>query len=519
MTQALTTTATPAINPLRTGMRNERTPEPCVMVIFGATGDLTHRKLIPALYNLAIERYLPANFNVIGFARRPLTDEQFRESLVESINHFSRRRPIMPEVKDQFTQTIHFISSDFQNPEGYQRLSDLLGKLDQEQGTQGNRLFYLATNPSDYPVIIQNLGAVGLARPQRAGSSAWARIIVEKPIGHDLESAQQLNETVAQVFRENQVFRIDHYLGKETVQNILVFRFANSIFEPLWNRRYIDHIQMTVSEELGVEGRGPYYENSGTIRDMVQNHMMQLLSLVCMEPPINFDANSVRDEKVKVLRAIAPLDTDDVVQRTVRGQYGAGVIFGKPVKGYREEERVDPNSVTDTFVAIKLFVENWRWAGVPIYLRTGKRLPKRITEVALQFKPAPHRLFPQTNIEPSVLTLQIQPNDGISMRFGAKVPGQAMQIRPVTMDFRFGQSFGNVATDAYERLILDALLGDSTLFARRDEVEQAWTIVNSITDGWKYLMTPNFPNYESGTWGPKEADDFIEKDGRRWRRL
>jgi glucose-6-phosphate 1-dehydrogenase len=342
---------------------------------------------------------------------------------------------------------------------------------------------------------------------------------VEKPIGHDLESAQQLNEIVAQVFRENQVFRIDHYLGKETVQNILVFRFANSIFEPLWNRRYIDHIQMTVSEELGVEGRGPYYENSGTIRDMVQNHMMQLLSLVCMEPPINFDANSVRDEKVKVLRAIAPLGTDDVVQRTVRGQYGAGVIFGKPVKGYREEERVNPNSVTDTFTAIKLFVENWRWAGVPIYLRTGKRLPKRITEVALQFKPAPHRLFPQTNIEPSVLTLQIQPNDGISMRFGAKVPGQAMQIRPVTMDFRFGQSFGNVAADAYERLILDALLGDSTLFARRDEVEQAWTIVNSITDGWKYLMTPNFPNYESGTWGPKEADDFIEKDGRRWRRL
>ncbi len=518
MTQTLNP-LTAQSNPLREGLRVERTSEPAVMVIFGATGDLTHRKLVPALYNLALERLIPANFQLVGFARRPLSDDEFRQSMLESINKFSRRRPGLTDLQEQFGQAIHFVSSDFQNPEGYQRLAALLDKLDTERGTKGNRLFYLATNPSDFPVIIQNLGAVGLARPQRAGSEAWCRVIVEKPIGHDLESAVVLNEQIAQVFRENQVFRIDHYLGKETVQNILVFRFANSIFEPLWNHRYVDHIQLAVAEELGVEGRGPYYEASGTIRDMVQNHMMQLLSLVCMEPPVNFDANSVRDEKVKVLRAIAPLDTDEVVQRTIRGQYGPGTVLGEAVPGYRQEERVDPNSITDTYVAIKLFVDNWRWAGVPIYLRTGKRLPKRTTEVSLVFKRAPHMLFPQATVEPSVLTLQIQPNDGISMRFGAKVPGPTTQIRPVTMDFRFGQSFGVQAADAYERLLLDALLGDGTLFARRDEVEQAWTIINSITDGWKYTMPPKLPNYEAGTWGPKEADEFIEKDGRQWRRL
>ena len=509
-------------NPLRQGIRQERTPEPSVMVIFGATGDLTHRKLIPALYNLALERRLPNNFQVVGFARRPYTDETFQAESMNSINQFSRRKPVQPAIWEHFGKAIHYIQSDFTNPEGYKKLGELLDRLDRENGTLGNRLFYLSTNPNDYPVIVNNLKLAGLAQPQNPGSSAWNRVIIEKPFGPDLPSALELNGIIASVFRENQVYRIDHYLGKETVQNILVFRFANSIFEPLWNRRYVDHIQMIVSEELGVEGRGPYYDTSGTIRDMVQNHMMQLLSLICMEPPTTFDANSVRDEKTKVLRAISPLTPDEVVQRTVRGQYGPGMILGKEVPGYREEERVPPDSITDTYMAMKLFVDNWRWAGVPIYLRTGKRLPKRTTEVALQFKPAPHTLFNQPGeppMEPNVLVMQIQPNEGISLKFGAKVPGATMQIRPVTMDFRFGQSFGVAAADAYERLILDAMLGDSTLFARRDEVEQAWAIITSILEGWKLHMPPKFPNYEAGSWGPQEGNELIERDGRHWRRL
>ncbi len=511
----------PAQNPLRQGIRMEHTPEPSVMVIFGATGDLTHRKLIPALYNLALDRRLPTNFSIVAFARRPYNDETFQAEALTSINTFSRRRPIQPAIWEEFGKHIHYVQSDFNDLEGYKKLSDLLNKLDQEHGTGGNRLFYLSTNPSDYETIVDNLGKAGLARPQRPGSDQWTRVIIEKPFGHDLDSALELNENISQVFRENQVYRIDHYLGKETVQNILVFRFANSIFEPLWNREYVDHIQIAVAEEVGVEGRGPYYDTSGTIRDMVQNHMMQVLSLICMEPPSNFDANSVRDEKTKVLRAIAPLTPDEVVQRTMRGQYGSGLIMGQPVPGYRQEERVNPESITDTYVAIKLFVDNWRWAGVPIYLRTGKRLPKRTSEVTLQFKQVPHGLFgaDSTSLEPNVLTMQIQPNEGISLKFGAKVPGQTMNIRPVTMDFRFGQSFGVSAADAYERLILDAMLGDSTLFARRDEVEQAWAIVTSILEGWKLHMPPRFPNYEAGSWGPKEADEFIERDGRRWRRL
>ncbi len=509
-------------NPLRQGLRLERTPEPSVMVIFGATGELTHRKLIPALYNLALERRLPTNFHVVAFARRPYTDESFQTEAEASVNKFSRRKPVQPAVWDYFGKNIHYVQSDFSNPDGYRKLGELLNQIDQEYGTRGNRLFYLSTNPSDYPTIVNNLGQAGLASPQNPGSSSWARVIIEKPFGHDLASALELNGTIANVFRENQVYRIDHYLGKETVQNILVFRFANNIYEPLWNRQYVDHIQMIVSEELGVEGRGPYYDVSGTIRDMLQNHMMQLLSLVCMEPPSTFDANAVRDEKTKVLRAIQPLTPDEVVQRTVRGQYGPGMIFAKPVPGYREEERVPPDSITDTYVAIKLFVDNWRWAGVPIYMRTGKRLPKRTSEVALVFKPAPHSLFNSPGeppLEANTLVMQIQPNEGISLKFGAKVPGSTMNIRPVTMDFRFGQSFGNTAADAYERLILDAMLGDSTLFARRDEVEQAWSIVTSILDGWKLHMPPKFPNYEAGSWGPQEANYLIERDGRRWRRL
>ncbi len=521
----MTATFTPpsaVANPLREGTRLERVPEPCAMVIFGASGDLTHRKLVPALYNLDYEHLLSANFSLVGFARRPLGDGKFQDGLHDGIDNYSRRRPADPKIWEELNKGIYYVQSDFTNLDGYKQLSQVLEKIDQERGTRGNRLFYLSTNPSDYPTILQNLKASGLAKQQLPGSKPWTRIIVEKPFGHDLKSAQDLNDEFSDVFRENQVFRIDHYLGKETVQNILVFRFANGIFEPLWNRRYVDHIQIIVSEELGIEGRGPYYEESGAIRDMLQNHMMQLLSLVAMEPPTNFDANAVRDEKTKVLRAIKPLDPDEVVERTFRGQYGSGTIFGKPVIGYRQEERVNPESMTETYLAVKLFVDNWRWAGVPIYLRTGKRLPKRTTEIALQFKPAPYSLFQipgNEALEPNVLALQIQPNEGISMKFGAKVPGAGIQIRPVTMDFRFGQSFGVAAADAYERLILDAMLGDQSLFTRRDEVETAWGIVTSITDGWKLQMPPKFPNYEAGTWGPKEADEFIERDGRRWRRL
>lgn len=521
MTMIATTPApTELPNPLRQGIRQERVPEPCTMIIFGATGDLTHRKLIPALYNQALERRLPPNFNMVGFARRPYNDETFQQEALNSINKFSRRRPADPTVWEQLGKHIHYVQSDFTNPDGYKKLAEVLDQIDETNGTRGNRLFYLSTNPDDYPTIVNALGVVGLNKANKPG--AWVRIIVEKPFGFDLPSALKLNSTIGHIFDESQVYRIDHYLGKETVQNILVFRFANSIFEPLWNRQYVDHIQIIVSEELGVEGRGPYYDESGAIRDMVQNHMMQVLSLICMEPPSNFEANAVRDEKVKVLRAISPLSPDEVVERTVRGQYGPGLILGEAVPGYRQEERVPPDSITETFVAIKLFVDNWRWAGVPIYLRHGKRLPKRTSEVTLQFKPVPHGLFNQPGeapIEPNVLNLQIQPNEGISLKFGAKVPGPTMNIRPVTMDFRFGQSFGVAAADAYERLILDAMLGDSTLFARRDEVEQAWAIVTSILDGWKLHMPPKFPNYEAGSWGPAEADELIERDGRRWRRL
>jgi glucose-6-phosphate 1-dehydrogenase len=494
------------------------------MVIFGASGDLTHRKLVPALYNLGFEHLLPAQFSLVGFARRPLGEGKFQEGLKQGIDSFSRRRPSDANIWEELSKGIYYVQSDFTNLDGYKRLGELLDKIDQERGTRGNRMFYLSTPPSDYPIILQNLKESGLAKQQLPGSKPWTRIIVEKPFGHDLKSAQELNDAFSDVFRENQVFRIDHYLGKETVQNILVFRFGNGIFEPLWNRRYVDHIQIIVSEELGMEGRGPYYEESGAIRDMVQNHMMQLLSLIAMEPPANFDANSVRDEKTKVLRAIKPFDADEVVERTVRGQYGPGIVMGKQVPGYRQEERVNPESITETYVAIKLFVDNWRWAGVPIYFRTGKRLPKRTSEIALQFKPAPYSLFQNGNgtnqaLEPNVLALQIQPDEGISMKFGAKVPGAGMQIRPVSMDFRFGQSFGGSSSDAYERLILDAMLGDQSLFTRRDEVEAAWSIVTSITDGWKLHLPPKFSNYEAGSWGPREADEFIERDGRRWRRL
>jgi glucose-6-phosphate 1-dehydrogenase len=506
-----------APNPLREGLRIKNSPEPCVMVIFGATGDLTHRKLLPALYDLALEQPLPAGFSVVGFARRPYTDEQFRQQALESVNQYCRQKPVNPQVWEGFAAGIHYLQADFHDAKGYEKLNNLLNMLDRERGTGGNRIFYLSTPPSQYPEIIQNLGAAGLNKSRKG----WTRIIVEKPFGHDLASAKELNRQVGKVFREEQVYRIDHYLGKETVQNILVFRLANGIFEPVWNRRYVDHVQITVAENIGLEGRGGYYEEAGAIRDMVQNHTLQLLSLVAMEPPITFEANAVRDEKVKVLHALQPLVGQDVVTNLIRAQYGPGWVSGQQAVGYRQEPGVSPQSTTETYVAMKVFIDSWRWAGVPFYLRTGKHLPKRVTEIAIQFKQAPLMLFKRSEaygqVEPNVLTLRIQPDEGISLKFGAKVPGTEMQIRSVNMDFFYTSSF-RAQPEAYERLLLDCMLGDSTLFTRRDEVEAAWTFIQSILDEWGSEPAETIQTYETGSWGPQAADEFIWRDGRRWRR-
>ncbi|HLQ10615.1 MAG TPA: glucose-6-phosphate dehydrogenase [Ktedonobacteraceae bacterium] len=508
-----------APNPLREGIRIKKSPEPCVMVIFGATGDLTHRKLLPALYNLALEHPLPAGFSVIAFARRPYNDDEYRQQALESINQYSRQKPVNPQVWENFAAGIHYLQADFNDPKGYDKLNNLLNLLDQERGTGGNRIFYLSTPPSQYPEIIQRLGAAGLNRSRKG----WTRIIVEKPFGHDLGSAKELNRQVGKVFKEEQVYRIDHYLGKETVQNILVFRLANGIFEPVWNRRYVDHVQITVAENIGLEGRSGYYEEAGAIRDMVQNHVLQLLSLVAMEPPITFDANSVRDEKVKVLHALQPMIGQDVVTHIIRAQYGPGWLSnGQQVVGYRQEPGVSLRSTTETYLAMKVFIDSWRWAGVPFYLRTGKHLPKRVTEIAIQFKQAPLMLFKRSEaygqVEPNVLTLRIQPDEGISLKFGAKVPGTEMQIRSVNMDFFYGSSGFREQPEAYERLLLDCMLGDSTLFTRRDEVEAAWTFIQGILDAWQREPPETIQTYESGSWGPEASDEFIWRDGRRWRR-
>lgn len=515
-------TATLATNPLRQGLRSTRTVQPSILVIFGATGDLTHRKLLPALYNLAIEQPLPPQFTVVGVARRPFSDDEFRQQALDSINTFSRRRPVNPSVWETFSKGLFYCQSEFDDPAGYERLGQLLDRLDQERGTQGNRMFYLATPPSFYGDIGGRISASGIAKRGVAdGREGWSRIVVEKPFGHDLASARKLNEELNQGFSERQIYRIDHYLGKETVQNIMVLRFGNGIFEPIWNRRYIDHVQITVSEAIGIEGRADYYEQAGAIRDMVQNHMMQVLTLTAMEPPVTFEADSVRDEKVKVLRAIPPLGETEISYDTVRGQYGSGLVGGEQVPGYCEEKGVSTTSQTETFVAAKLMIENWRWAGVPFYLRTGKRLTKRVTEVAIQFKRPPYLLFQgpaAQQMQPNVLSMRIQPNEGITLQISAKVPGQEMRLRAVNMDFLYGSSFGVEPPEAYERLLLDAMLGDSTLFTRIDETELAWTLVDTIVRDWQTSKTP-LSQYEPGTWGPKEADILIERDGRTWRRL
>jgi glucose-6-phosphate 1-dehydrogenase len=508
-------------NPLREGIRLRRTPDPCAMVIFGASGDLTERKLIPALFYLSRERMLPPGFSVIGCARTPSTHEEFRREMMEAVKKFLRLTTETDAFAEGFANGLHYIADDFGDPKAYEQLRSILDRLDQERGTAGNRLFYLATPPSFFPVIVKHLGGGGLAKPKVAGKT-WTRIIIEKPFGRSLESARELNRAVTSVFNEDQVYRIDHYLGKETVQNLLVFRFANGIFEPFWNRRYIDHVQIAVAEELGVENRGAYYEEAGLLRDMIQNHVLQLLSLVAMEPPAAFEGTAVRDEKAKVLRALRPIPVGAVQDFTLRGQYAEGYVGGAKVPAYRTEPKVSPTSATETYAAFKFFIDNWRWADVPFYLRSGKRLPKRVSEISIQFRRVPHLLFRGAGadgIEPNILSIRIQPNEGISLKFSAKLPGTTMQIRPVEMEFRYGESFGAVPPTAYETLLLDCMLGDATLFNRDDAVELSWELVDPILDRWKQDGAKGLAFYPAGSWGPAEADEFIERDGREWQRL
>jgi glucose-6-phosphate 1-dehydrogenase len=503
--------------PFREGLARETAPPPCAIVIFGATGDLTGRKLAPALYNLKRVGDLPSRFAVVGYARKELTDAQFAETLKAEVAEHSRT-PLDPATWDDYAASLRYVTGEFADPAGFARLKTVLEEVDRVRGTAGNRLFYFATPPSFYPVLFQNLAQAGLLAE---ADGRFARVIVEKPFGRDLESAVALNVEALKVADERQVFRIDHYLGKETVQNILVFRFGNAIFEPLWNHKYVDHVQITVGEDIGVEGRGKFYEEAGALRDIVQNHLMQLLALVAMEPPVAYEAGAIRDEKVKLLRAVPLFPPREVARCVVRGQYGPGSVAGVDVPGYRQEDGVAKDSSTETYVAARFEIDNWRWAGVPFYVRAGKRLPKRVTEIAVQFRGVPHAFFGGPEKAPSeanVLALRIQPEEGISLKFSAKVPGTRLDVEPVKMDFLYGNSFGVEPPEAYERLLLDALRGDPTLFIRRDEVETAWAIVSAIQRDWADEPPPAFPNYEAGTWGPEAANALLAREGRAWRR-
>lgn len=488
------------------------------MVIFGASGDLAHRKLIPALYNLAVDGLLPTGFAVIGFGRKPMTDDVFRSEMKAGVAEFSRSKPINEDVWTAFSTQLHYQQGSYDDHASFDALNDRLKVIDAAHETAGNRLYYLSTPPEAYALITERIGTSSLVQNQPP--AAWSRVVIEKPFGHDLQSARDLNEHVHKFFREEQIYRIDHYLGKETVQNILVFRFANGIFEPIWDRRYIDHIQITVAENIGIENRGNYYETSGVVRDIVQNHLLQVLALIAMEPPAEFNADDVRNEKLKVLKALH-LDRNNA-NGLVRGQYGPGKVGGVVVNGYVQEAGVAPDSTTETYLAMKLNVDNWRWAGVPFYIRSGKRLSRRVTEIAIQFRMPPRMLFSEATrheIEPNVLVMTIQPDEGISLKFGAKRPGSGEQVQPVVMNFNYGESFNIPAPDAYERLILDCVLGDSTLFTRADEVEAAWQLISPIVEGWKAGANSFIEQYRSGSAGPKGSDDMIQQDGRKWRAL
>jgi len=504
-----------APNPLREGSATLRAAEPCTFVVFGASGDLTRRKLLPALLALHQDRLLDPRTAVLGFARRAMGDDEFRRETAA----LAREHGVDDAAAGTFTRSLFYRAGDFGSEADFRELRTALEALERERGTPGNRIYYLAAPPSAYPALFENLGRSGLARRP---NGAWTRVIVEKPFGRDRESARELNRLAHSWFDERQIYRIDHYLGKETVQNILVFRLANGIFEPLWNRRYVDHVQIAVAETVGIESRAGYYEQAGVLRDILQNHMLQLLALTAMEPPSRFDADFVRDEKAKVLRAMEPLRPEEVARRTVRGQYAAGSVAGDPAPGYREETGVDPRSQVETYLAVRLEVDNWRWAGVPFYLRSGKRLAKRATEVAISFRRPPTSLFRALDCDPieaNVLRLRIQPDEGVSLSFGTKAPGQTFQIQPVRMDFNYLTAFGADPPDAYERLLLDCNLGDSTLFAREDEVDLAWERVDAIAGAWTGAGEPPLVPYPAGSWGPREADALIERDGRRWYRM
>jgi glucose-6-phosphate 1-dehydrogenase len=495
-------------NPLLEGLRLRRRPDPCILVIFGASGDLTSKKLMPALYELATRKLLPEHFAVVGAARSEESDDEFRDRMKQAVAEHARDA-FEQESWDELAAGMHYLTLDFSDEAAEDRLAELLTALDSERGTLGNRMYYFAVPPSAIGTLVQEIG-------KRRGATGWVRLIIEKPFGHDLASARALNEQIKQHFTEAEVFRIDHYLGKETVQNMLALRFANGIFEPIWNRQFIDHVQITVAESIGIESRAGYYEAAGAIRDIFQNHLLQLVAITAMEPPIDFTADSVRNEKVKVLKSLHTPGPKHVV----RGQYGPGFVEGEEVKGYREEDGVAPGSQTETFVAAKLFVDNWRWADTPFYVRMGKRLARRETTIGIQFKRAPHPPFEDgaaEGLRPYVLLIHVQPNEGVSLAIGAKVPGQGMTIRTVHMDFLYGGAFREGLPDAYERLILDAMLGDATLFTRSDEIDEQWALVDAVVAFWQ-RDRPNFPNYAAGTWGPATADELLHRDNRSWRR-
>ncbi|HXZ27187.1 MAG TPA: glucose-6-phosphate dehydrogenase [Terriglobales bacterium] len=499
-------------------MTAARQTGPCVMVIFGATGDLTARKLLPALYNLAKGNLLSREFAIVGLAREQMSEDQFRDQVKQSLYKFVGEK-VEESLLEWLVRRLHYVSGDFGDAQVYARLREYLAQVDKDHATHGNYFFYLATSPVFFAQIIEHLGAAGLAEE---ANGAWRRVVIEKPFGHDLESAQALNREIKKVLYENQIYRIDHYLGKETVQNILLFRFSNGIFEPIWNRRYIDHVQISVAETVGVEQRGGYFDNAGTLRDMVPNHLFQLVSLTAMEPPISFSANAVRSEQAKTLNAVQGLSSEDVITHAVRGQYGEGGIAGERVKAYRAEPNVAVESKTETFVALKLLIDNWRWADVPFYLRTGKRLAMRYSEIAIQFKRAPFVLFRDTPVEKltsNLLVLHIAPDEGISLRFGAKIPGPQMRVGAVDMNFNYCDYFGTSFTTGYEILLYDGIIGDATLFQSTDMVEAGWAVVDPILDVWKALPPRSFPNYASGSWGPKEANELLERDGRHWRSI
>ena len=504
----------PVENPFQDPLRFERRLPGCALVIFGANGDLAKRKLLPALYRLAYDRRLSGGFAVIGISRTPLSDEQFRDKMLDSVKQFSEDSPFDQSVWDAFARGLFYLAGDIGDADLYRRLAEKLAETERDCHTEGNALFYLSTQPSQYAPAALGLGQAGLGK-----GNGWRRLVVEKPFGHDLASARELSDKLHQVFDESDVYRIDHYLGKETVQNVLAFRFGNGIFEPLWNRRYVNHVQITAAESIGVEGRGAYYQEAGALDDMIQNHLLQVMATVAMEPTASFRPTSVRDEKSKLLRSIRVMKPDEILLQTAAGQYGPARIGGQDVPGFRYEAGVDPQSRTDTYAAVTFFVDNWRWAGVPFYLRSGKRLPKRVTEIAIEFNPAPLAIFggQESDIAPNLLILRIQPEEGISLKFQSKRPGAGMNLRPVSMDFNYGASFGERSPSAYETLLLDAIVGDATLYTRQDMVEASWAVVEPIGNVWRALK-PEFPNYPAGSWGPAAADAMLARRGHQWRK-